>query len=218
MSLIFRVLLFLAILSFGVSYASENNTLTVRGGELTVVGESGSGEQQLLLNGKQLPDGDGFSLSFEQKYIVGDKDVVLMMNNSGGTACPVQYFFVSISLQGNAKLSPEFGTCSDLPEIAQKGLKITITMPKMTGRGNAKYVYENETIFENGKAIKDTSLPLRPAEEGEVIINGNGRVLVSGNPNKKVLRCVQDRVEKEKKYSDGWDERIIAECDKLKTR
>lgn len=182
------------------------------------MGEPGSGEQQLLLNGNKLRDGDGYSLSLEQKYIVGNRDIVLVMNNSGGTACPVQYFFVSISPQGIAKLSPEFGTCSDLPKLAQKGLKISIAMPKMTGRGDTKYVYENEIIFENGKAIKGTSLPLSPAEEGEVIINGNGRVLVSGNPNKKVLRCVQDRVEKEKKYDDGWDERIMAECDKLKTR
>lgn len=138
-----------------------------------------------------------------------------MMNNSGGTACPVQYFFVSVTTEGNAKLSPEFGTCSDLAKPAQKGSKIIVTMPKVTGRGNAKYVYENDTIFENGKAIKDASLP---PEEGEVLINGRGQVIVSGNPNKRVLKCVQDRVEKEKKYSDGWDDRIIEECNKLKTR
>ncbi len=153
----------------GVSYTSEDKTLVVRGGKLTVVGESGSGEQKLLLDSKKLRDSDGFSLSFEQKYSIGDKDIVLMMNNSGGTACPVQYFFVSVNSQGNAKLSPEFGTCSDLAKPAQNGSKITVTMPKMTGRGNAKYVYENDTIFENGKAIKDVSLP--PKEEGEVLIN-----------------------------------------------
>lgn len=158
MSLIFKASLFFAVCSFGVSYASEDITLVVRGGKLTVVGESGSGEQKLLLNNKKLRDSDGFSLSFEQKYTVGDKDIILMMNNSGGTACPVQYFFVSVTTEGNAKLSPEFGTCSDLAKLAQNGSKIIVTMPKMTGRGNAKYVYENDTIFENGKAIKDASI------------------------------------------------------------
>jgi len=216
MSLIFRVPLLLSILSFGICSASESNTVTVRGGKLTVVGESGSGEQKLLLNGKELPYGDGSSLFIEKKYIIGDKDVVLMMSIPGGTACPAQYFFVSISPQGNAKVSPEFGTCSDLPEFSQKGLKITAVMSKMTGRNVVKYIYENETIFENGKAIKDTSS--QPEDEGEVIINGRGQILVSGDPNKKILRCVQNLVEKERRYSDGWDERIIAECDKLKKR
>jgi hypothetical protein len=216
MAFILRVSLLLAVCSAGVSYASEDNNLTVRGGKLTVVGESGSGEQKLMLNGKKLRDGDGHSLSFEQKFTVGEKDVVLIINNSGGTACPVQYFFVSVSPQGNAKLSPEFGTCSDLAKPNQSGLKIAITMPKMSGTGNAKYVYENDTVFENGRAIKDTALP--SAENGEVIINGRGQVLVSGNPNKIVLRCVHDQVEKEKKYSDGWGDRIIEKCNRLKPR
>jgi hypothetical protein len=159
MSLTFRFLLFITVCSFEASYASEDNSLVIRGGKLTVVGEPGSGDQRLLLNNRKLRDSDGFSLSFEQKYIVGNTDVVLMINNSGGTACPVQYFFVSVTPQGNAMLSPEFGTCSDLAQPVQNGLIITVTMPKMTGRGNAKYTYENDTLFENGKAIKNDSLP-----------------------------------------------------------
>lgn len=213
MSFICRVSLLLVICNFGVSYATEDNILFVRGGKLTIAGESGSGEQKLLFKGKKLRDGDGYSLSFEQKYIIGDKDVVLMMNNSGGTACPVQYFFVSVTSEGNASLSTEFGTCSDLAKPIQNRLKITVSMPKMTGIGSAKYIYENNTIFENGKEIKDVSLPL--IEDGDVLINGRGQVLVSGNPNKKVLQCVYDGVEKENKYSDGWDDKIITECNKL---
>lgn len=216
MLFIFRLSLLLAVCSVGVSYASEDKNLTVRGGKLAVLGESGSGEQKLMLNGKKLRDGDGYSLSFEQKFTVGEKDVVLIMNNSGGTACPVHYFFISVSPQGNAKLSPEFGTCSDLAKPNQNGLQIIVNIPKMTGLGNAKYIYENDILFENGKVIKDTSLPL--AENGEVLINGMGQVLASGNPNKNVLRCVYDQVEKEKKFSDGLDDRIIEKCNKLKLR
>ncbi len=81
MSFIFRVSLLLAICSVGVSYASEDNNLTVRGEKLTAVGESGSGEQKLMFNGKKLRDGDGYSLSFEQKYTVGENDVVLNLNS-----------------------------------------------------------------------------------------------------------------------------------------
>lgn len=135
------------------SEISENNALTVRGGELSIGGESN--DQKLFLNGSKLMDGNGYSLSFDKKFTIGDNDVVLMINNSGGTACPAQYFFVSVSPQGIAKLSPEFGTCSDLAEAIQTGLKIKVTMPVMDNEDeeSANYVYKNETLFENGKEI-----------------------------------------------------------------
>ncbi|MBV5311372.1 hypothetical protein [Chromatium okenii] len=168
-SLIFRFLLLLAVCSVDISYASESNVLVVRGGELSITGESNN-EQQLLLNGSKLRDGDGYSLSFEKKFTVGDNDVVLMMNNSGGIACPVQYFFVSVSPQGNAKVSPEFGTCSDQAEAYQTGLKIKVTMPVMDDENqkNANYVYKDETIFDEGEDIRTAVTYSQPAVKIEV--------------------------------------------------
>jgi hypothetical protein len=54
----------------------------------------------------------------------------------------------------------------------------------------------------------------------EIFINGRGQVLINGNikPDKKVLRCVENLVEKEEKFNEGWDELILSECNKLKTR
>lgn len=200
---------YIVFFNFGTSHAAEDNSLPVHGGKLVITGESG--EKKLLLNDKLLRDSDGFSLSFEKKFAVGNKDVVLIMNNSGGTACPVQYFFVTVTSQGVTKLSPEFGSCSDLAKPIKKGTKIIVTMPKMTGRGNDKYVYYNGILTENGQPIQDTTIP-SVVDTGEVMINGRGQVLTSGNPDRKVLQCVQDRVEKEKSFSEGWDDRIISEC------
>lgn len=192
--------------------ADDNKAATVRGGRLSIVGETN--QPKLLLNGKTLLEPEAFGLDIVKTFPVGETDVVLVMNNSGGSACPVQYFFVTVTLQGTAKLSPEFGTCSDLAKPTQNGLSINVTMPKMTGRNNAKYIYLNGTLTENGKLIKDLA-GLVP-NDGEISINGRGQVLVSGNPDKRVLKCVHDYVEKERSYSAGWDDQIILKCNKSK--
>jgi len=136
------------------SALADDKTAVIRGGKLSIVGEIN--EPKLLLNGKKILEPETFSLDIVRTFAIGETDVVLVMDNSGGTACPVQYFFVTVTLQGTAKLSPEFGTCSDLAKSTQSGSKISVTMPKMTGLGNAKYVYFNGSITENGKPIKDT--------------------------------------------------------------
>jgi hypothetical protein len=129
------------------------DSISLRGGELVVEGEIN--DTKLFLNDKKLRDGDGFMLSFENRYAIGNKDIVLMMNNSGGTACPVQYFFVTVPTQGAAQLSPEFGTCSDLAKPVRKGSKIIVTMPEMfEGGGKVKYIFENGILTESSKAVK----------------------------------------------------------------
>lgn len=48
--------------------------------------------------------------------------------------------------------------------------------------------------------------------QGNILINGRGQVLVSGNPNKKELRCVHNLVDKEKDFAEGWDDKILNLC------
>ncbi len=52
------------------------------------------------------------------------------------------------------------------------------------------------------------------AAQGEILINGRGQVLTSGNPNKKELRCVHNLVDKEKAFADGWEDKILNFCKK----
>jgi hypothetical protein len=138
--------------------AADNNdkVAILRGGKLSIIGDIG--EPKLLFNGKKILEPETFGLDIIKTFPVGETDVVLIMNNSGGTACPVQYFFVSITLQGVAELSPEFGTCSDLAKPIQNGSKITITMPKIGERGSATYTYYNGSLTETGKPIKSAGL------------------------------------------------------------
>lgn len=152
-----KINLYLAIAAVAVTsavsvpaLAGDDKSMDTRAGKL-IVAEDNS----LVLNGQKLRDSDGFGFSLEKKYVIGDADVILAMNNSGGTACPVQYFFITVSSQNRkANLSPEFGTCSDLAKPSQQGSKVIVTMPKWSGKGNSKYVYENGAVTENGKAVR----------------------------------------------------------------
>ena len=151
-TLICNIVLFsVAISHFGVAYA-DDESVSVRGGTLTLTGESD--DMKLAFNDRKLRDGDGFRFSFVEQYTVGDTDVVLMMSESGGIACPAQYFFVAVTTQGAVSLSPEFGTCSDLAEPVQNGSKIIVTMPNMADPGNARYVFADGVVTENGTPLK----------------------------------------------------------------
>lgn len=130
---------------------TEQAQLVTKYGTLSVIGEWNA--MQLLLNGNKLRDGDGASLSFHGKYSIKEEEIALVMNNSGGSACPSQYFFVILSSSGAAKLTPQFGTCSDLPEITQSGAQINIVMPSGSGT-KATYILLDGKVSENGKVIR----------------------------------------------------------------
>jgi len=71
------------------------------------------------------------SLSVVSTYILGNSDVVLIQNN-GGSACPALFHFVTVSNSG-VKATSEFGTCTDLIDVKQKGSSIFVTMPGFRG-------------------------------------------------------------------------------------
>lgn len=131
--------------------AADANTMVLRNGTLAVSGDMNA--MRLSLNGKKVRESDGFSMSIEKKFAIGETDAVLLTNNSGGNACPAQYFF-ALSTKEGIKLSPDFGTCSDIAKSTQVGNKVIVTMPKMGSKGSAKYTLENGVVTENGKPVK----------------------------------------------------------------
>lgn len=81
----------------------------------TAYGILAADEDQLTLlwQGKPLwPAGSG-SFSVVRRYPSWGRGELLLVQNTGGTACPALYRLVEVSRQGVAT-SPEFGTCSDL--------------------------------------------------------------------------------------------------------
>ena len=85
-------------------------TLKTRHGMVSVHEE----DNTLLFKGKPVKpaiEGNG-ALSIVAHYEMGHTDV-LLLQNTGGTACPAQFRFINIG-SGSLRASPEFGTCSDI--------------------------------------------------------------------------------------------------------
>lgn len=161
--------LLLLTLSITPAFAEKIKT---RFGELSVVNRLvDDGDAILRLNGKPVqPTVEGNNgLSFIKVFQIGATDVALIQDN-GGTGCPALYYFVTLSAAGT-RVSPQFGSCSDLVDTKLNGQQIQVTMPgfltavqeaDMTRAQRNKvwaqkktFTYRNGTVYENGKPVKE---------------------------------------------------------------
>lgn len=111
-------------------------------------------QDDLIYKGKKLSVSEDTMFSAKVKeFKVGNNEVALFSESSGGTACPATYFFASVE-QGKLKQTLSFGTCSDLAKTSQKNNQIIVSMPNMDRKGQTVYVYENGSLTENGKVIR----------------------------------------------------------------
>ena len=141
--------------------AQEINTVATRFGALTV-NDAGV----LLFKGTPVQPTieANNSLDLSAPYQMGASDAVLV-TDIGGTACPALYYFVTVTKSG-AKVTPSFGTCSDLIKIKRNGDSISISMPGYQGPFESKraqlraarerhlFIYRAGLVTENGTPIK----------------------------------------------------------------
>jgi hypothetical protein len=104
------------------------------------------------------------SLSVIGTYHFVDRDVVLFQDN-GGSACPAQFYFVTVSASG-AKGTSAFGTCTDVVGVKETANAVLVTMHGYTGPFESKasqtkalkeqyiYMLKAGVLTENGKVIK----------------------------------------------------------------
>ena len=141
--------------------AQETNAITTRFGALTV-----SDAGVLLFKGAPfkptIKANNGLDLS--KPFEIGAADVVLVTDN-GGTSCPALYYFVTVTKSG-AKVTPSFGTCSDLIKLKRTDDSISVSMPGYQGPNESKraqlraarerhvFIYRAGVVTENGKPVK----------------------------------------------------------------
>lgn len=131
-----------------------SQTVATKGGVLAIAGKPR--EIHLLLNDRVFLNSEEYSLSFEQTFHLAEADVILVMQNSGGTACPAQFFFVVVTDTGKAEVTSEFGTCSDLFKAEMVGQNIILTMPDMQSGMDVNYTFEN--------GIVSDAIPIMPVQ------------------------------------------------------
>lgn len=97
-------------------------------------------------------------LSFERRFEFPNYDLVLVQD-TGGTACPAEYYVIKVSRSG-ASPSQSFGTCSDLIHASRTGQGLTVSMrgfmgpfePRRTRERAAKkrylYTYNHGAVVE----------------------------------------------------------------------
>ncbi|MCE5227847.1 MAG: hypothetical protein LLG05_18565 [Porphyromonadaceae bacterium] len=113
----------------------------------TVAGKLDIGKQEdevpvIKLNGNTIYIGEGgFSLHFEKFFDFGSYQAVLVADNTGGTACPVSYVFITLHSNKSSSVTKSLGNCSDIPKIQQQGKKVTLSFPSFGSASAEKWVY-----------------------------------------------------------------------------
>ncbi len=101
----------------------------------------------IKLNGNTIYIGEGgFSLHFEKFFDFGSYQAVLVADNTGGTACPVSYVFITLHSNKSSSVTKSLGNCSDIPKIQQQGKKVTLSFPSFGGTSAEKWAYSDGRI------------------------------------------------------------------------
>ncbi len=70
---------------------------------------------------------------------------VLVAEESGGNACPTMYQAVDLGAQIPA-ISPQFGTCSDLPRVSNVAGALRVSLPGFRAARAATYTFRNGSL------------------------------------------------------------------------
>lgn len=139
-----------ATFTLSFSLASAQGThMPTRFGTLSTNDES-----ILLLNGKPFRPGVVGNNGLKLVALVQDDETdIAIIENYGGNACPLLIRIVALSKEGQ-KVSPEFGSCSDLVSYTLKFGELQISMPKMQGKGNDVYKVQSGVVTVGGRPVK----------------------------------------------------------------
>ncbi len=130
MALVWRRILLGAalLLASGVSAYGQAEVVS-RFGKLMVQQDEADGLKHFLLfKDKKILEYEGHSLEIEEVLQGRGRDFVVIVEHSGGIACPAQMVIVELNASGGHTVSDEFGTCLPPAEVRLMGDKLVIEM------------------------------------------------------------------------------------------
>ena len=121
----------------------------------TIQGTLAIKDNVLYLNNRVIdPKIEGsFFLIIKENFTYKDGNAILLMNGSGGTACPALYRLVILA-PNYIKQTPEFGNCSDLPKVTIEDNKLKLAFPNFKSAKKSIYLYDGNELTENGRQLK----------------------------------------------------------------
>lgn len=81
------------------------------------------------IGNKKLVELSGSSINIEKIFSVGTKEIILVAENSGGTACPTTYRIIQLNDHSTFSASGDFGTCSDYYSAHIEQDALVVRMP-----------------------------------------------------------------------------------------
>jgi hypothetical protein len=92
---------------FILAYGQEK--AVSRFGKLNIKTDETDNKHKLFFRGKQILEFEGESLELKEALKGNNRDFVIIVENSGGVACPSQVVIVELNKAGVVKTSEEFG-------------------------------------------------------------------------------------------------------------
>lgn len=127
---------------------------TVRKTRYGIVRVEGESPRRLTFEGR--PVAEDFAFDIVKVAPMGTRDLVLIRDQSGGTACPTQYFLLDVAGPTSVTKGNDFGTCNEGDATVEiKDGAMTITMPSSIEGMNGIYTWRNGTLTGNDADIQN---------------------------------------------------------------
>lgn len=138
----------------GKSIYSKN----ISGGNIKIL--IGGVHWKIVYNNKVIKKGFG-PISVRKIFSEGKSSIILIEDNSNGTACPYRYFFITTHSDGNYTMTKEFGTCGNINSIKPNGENILIGLNVIQNGlspQDSKLVGITYYIYSDGSVTKMTNI------------------------------------------------------------
>ncbi len=136
-----------AVLTVGSANAADEPRLTAALGDevLKLIDLAPKGTKVLVNDATVLEDRDSALVSFVNAYTLDGRWLLLLKADSEAKDCPARFRVLELSAP-KPRVSPPFGSCSDVAEVATDGGVMTVTMPVPASKDTAAWTYRDGRI------------------------------------------------------------------------